>query len=190
MLRNGLVALALAALLVAPGAGESPLVVLDASGIVQGQLIDLNVDMNYPTFAYELDTGGFALFRVNGVGYAPSYSGSFYTSPDCNGPIYLAQDVRSQGSILDPAYWITLVNPASTEVIVKDVKATPVQDLEVVSQYSPGGCTNVTPNIRGLVQVTLVESMRDYTPPFRVAPNPTIFWDQFQTGDMSRWSNY
>ena len=27
-------------------------------------------------------------------------------------------------------------------------------------------------------------------PPQRVALNPVIFADQFQTGDLSRWSNY
>lgn len=38
--------------------------------------------------------------------------------------------------------------------------------------------------------VVPVDPVPSYQTPLRYSLNPSIFWDQFQTGDLSRWSNY
>lgn len=191
MLRTGAAVIAVSLLVAAPAAGESPLVVVDSVGTVLGEVVDVAGSGVGATIAYPLSTGGSAIIKADVGGFSSSVQTSYYELLDCEGTIYL-QDGVAPGptNMMNPAHFVTFDFPESTAIIVQVQRDSVPQVIMEASRFNEINCLNETPYPRSVVPAQYVEVLKSYIPPLSVTANPSIFWDQFQTGDMSRWSNY
>jgi hypothetical protein len=199
--------LRLALLLLAVGGAasvraEETLVVVDNAGTVLGPVVGAGCTATWDcgwrqvTFVYR-QGAGYVLLRTASDSMVEDASGLsstqyvYFQSADCSDTL----------GVVDPGdccggFPIPRVRLAGTELWAVDVTS---EACQIVTQSrrrlgSSGPSSVCEPvDIPGLVvagNCATPWGTIAFTLPLRVALNPAIFADQFQTGDLSRWSNY
>lgn len=197
----------LALLLLAAGGAvsvraEETLVVVDNAGTVLGPVVGAGCTSTWDcgwrqvTFVYRQGTG-YALLRTASDSMVEDVSGLsstqyvYFQSTDCSDTL----GVVSPGDCCG-GFPIPRIRLAADELWAIDV-TTQVCQIETQSRRrlgSSGAASNCEAvGVPGMIATGNCASpwgTLTFTPPLRVALNPAIFADQFQTGDLSRWSNY
>jgi len=178
-------------------------VVVDGSGAVLGPVVTipsnsdgLSVSSTRVVFSYR-QGNDFTLLQTQGgtevipgalpTNYSVYPARVFYADNSCGGqpvgfvfPAGLAPQVIPLRIIVGTEIW--------------SVDETGIAEISAGSYRSAGsataGCTPIATDTYSLWPSDGLWGSFSFTPPLRVTLNPSIFWDQFQTGDATRWSNY
>lgn len=194
MLRWGLVVFALVVAVAAPVLAEETLVVMDSTGAVLGPVVSVQVPesntygFNRVVFAYRQGTEVTLLQtqsanRIDGMHPAQLW----YATGDCSlDPVMVEVDCCAVPEVMPFTLWewgtIWAVDTATTSSFS-------TASYRLSGGTPPMECMPQTPASRNGHPIQLWGTI-SFTPPLSVGLNPVIFTDQFQTGDMSRWSNY
>lgn len=204
MVKTGLVAVALASTLATSVFAEELVVVTDDSGAVLGPVVGgtfQNSAFEWFLFAHRL--GDTIIFlhstpmgdRVETPG--PSSHYLYFSSPDCGGiPAFARLEDAAPVAVAPPRlYTPILLGVESGDVWGVDA-FTVTPPISVGSKrhaqgypYPAMACEQITPAALTGYPVDYLGTL-SFTFPLHMGINPVIFQDQFQTGDMSRWSNY
>lgn len=190
MRKQELVVIALAIVFACPAMAESPLVMMDGSGAIIGEVISTDQNLTSAQVLYRLDTGGFAIWKVTEGNYEDPFVFTYFDLADCIGSklLEITPTPIPMVTYFHRMTWLPGVVPI---VIVRYPTASAGSSMTTRSYYHPtSGCVNTGAVTRNVVAEEFVENLRYYTGPIHIELNPVLFSDSFQTGDMGRWSNY
>lgn len=181
---------------------EETLVVVDDAGTVLGPVVGAGCTSTWDcgwrqvTFVYRQGTE-YVLLRTASESLVEDVSGLastqyvYFLSADCSGTLFVVDPgdccagfpiprIRLAG---DQLWAIDVTNEACSIVTASRRRLgssgadSDCEAIDVPGMVATGNCAAPWGTLA-------------FTPPLRVALNPVIFADQFQTGDTSRWSNY
>lgn len=187
MVRARLTLLVVSVALAAPLQGESQLIVKDGTGLVLGELIGINdfpTDLYRDSFLYRYGANEFVVMGVSRE-WGPERLSPYFDNSSCTGTPWFPTD----GSILSYSAYPIGVIDNQLNLYRIERGASPGSPTLTHKVNGSGVCVSASAPSNPLA-ATEVGVFPFVVGPIRYDLNPTIFWDQFQTGDMSRWSNY
>jgi len=194
---RGLLVLALLCLAPPPSRAEAPLVVLDTTDQVVGQIVGVGLwnqgqtEEFQPTMLYVLDSGDFALFKIERGGTPRPYSPIYFENADCSGQAYANPPGSATFPMNNSMYtYVHVVAIPDRDIYRVATTSTPaIASIEGRKNLTTGVCEAFSSSFE-VIAAEFVEAWRADTPPYRIALNPLIFNDGFGTGDPSRWTNF
>jgi len=179
----------LLAAIAAPALAGGSLVVFDANQKVLGEVVHVApataVGSSHDLMLYRYGANESLLLPVNRDGIMTG--GSYFETTDCTGQTWTASEVRNWPDRSYAAGYRSLdgqllyrIEPGAGAVVVTmrshlDEQGVCIAHVTSGYPWLPADPIGPPPT---------------YVAPLSYVLNPTIFWDQFQTGDLTRWSNY
>lgn len=189
MRKQELVVIALAIVFACPAMAETPLVMMDGTGAIIGEVISTDQDLTSAQVLYRLDTGGFAIWKVTEGDYEDPFVFTYFDLADCIGSklLEITPTPIPMVTYFHRMTWLPGVVPI---VIVRYPTASAGSSMTTRSYSIHLGLREHRRRDWNVVAEEFVENLRYYTGPIHIELNPVLFSDSFQTGDMGRWSNY
>lgn len=188
MVRAVLAVVAVVLLIAASARAESSLVVIDANLVVLGELVDLagfHVNANSDALLYRYGANEYLIVPLNSISGCPGKAELYYEDSSCTGQAWVRVSELFQENRRHPTGFMDYSGN-----LYRLERGSVAQSPVITHKMNTGGACVANPGpAGGWLSMDLVGPLAVQTPCTYVL-NPNIFWDQFQTGDMSRWSNY
>lgn len=181
---------------------EETLVVVDDAGIVLGPVVGAGCVSTWDCgwrqvpFVYRQGTG-YALLRTASSSLIEDAAGLsseqyiYFSSADCSDTLGVVDPGDCCGGFPMPRIRLTGDELWAVDVTSEGCQITTHSRRRLGSSGAISACEPVGPEgVIATGNCAQPWGTLTFTPPLIVALNPVLFADQFQTGDLSRWSNY
>lgn len=188
MAKAALAVVAASLLAAASATAESPLVVMDANQFALGELVDLagfHINAGSDALLYRYGANEYLIIPLNSINGCPGKAELYYEDSSCSGQAWVRVSELFQENRRHPTGFMDYSGN-----LYRLERGSVAQSPTITHKMNTAGvCVSNPGPAGGWLPMNLVGPLA-VQPPCTYVLNPTIFWDQFQTGDMSRWSNY
>lgn len=164
---------------------QAQLVVVDATGSTIGDLIQLRESGgSHDLMMYRYGASDYVVLRISVAGTDSGGGTVLFDNGACIGQAWIT---ANSDTLLVPNPF-GLVRNGTLYRVEPNSDTSPAGVGYIL--YDSGDCIpwNPPPGFEAILATT-VGAMPAWTSPLKYELNPLVFWDQFQTGDLTRWSN-